>query len=324
MVYERWDYLHTAISDALGQTYRNIEVIVSDDSIDSRADRLLASVDDPRLVVRHNERTLGPGGNFVAAARSAQGEFIASLNDDDRWKPQFLQAMLDALEAEPEAVLAFCDHDVIDERGKVDRELTEATSRRYGRQRLRVGLHKPFIELALVRKSVFFANAVVVRRDALALDELARARIRGDWDEFCCYLTSRSGAGAVYVGERLAQHRSHASQLTAAGEHDHRSKLGAGESQMRSNQQYRSDERLREWWGVFDRRWAESATTVAIAHIRSGDLATGRALAKQSLGTDRTARAVVALALTYAPQAWARRIACWARRPGRRAGRSRP
>lgn len=100
--------IERTIASALGQSHREIEVLVVDDgSTDSTPDlvRAIAARDGRvRLLVQPN------GG--VARARNtaldaAQGEFVAPLDADDLWHPEKLAMQLAALDAAP-AGTALC------------------------------------------------------------------------------------------------------------------------------------------------------------------------------------------------------------------------
>lgn len=95
----RSPWLREAVESALGQSYRNCEVIVVDDSRDGAASGL-CSEDWAR---QHGERLRvtasgGTGGGAArnAGVRAARGEWIAFLDDDDGWMPQKLEKQMAA------------------------------------------------------------------------------------------------------------------------------------------------------------------------------------------------------------------------------------
>ncbi|MFB6186238.1 MAG: glycosyltransferase family 2 protein, partial [Halobacteriaceae archaeon] len=83
--YERPEYLQGAIQTALGQTYDNIEVIVVDDgSSDPYADEIVAEFPQSVTCIRHDENE-GLSAARNTGIRNANGEYVAFLDDDDRW-----------------------------------------------------------------------------------------------------------------------------------------------------------------------------------------------------------------------------------------------
>ncbi len=101
-----------ATLDALAaQTYRNLEVLISDDaSPDDTAalcDRFAAR--DARFRVIRQPRNLGWTGNVNNLLREAQGDYLVFAFHDDLLEPTYLERCVAALEANPRAVMAFTD-----------------------------------------------------------------------------------------------------------------------------------------------------------------------------------------------------------------------
>lgn len=95
----RPELLAEAIESAANQTHDAIEVVVVDDSSEMVSERVAAEWDDDLDV-----RCLSGDGEGVAAARNvglreARGEFVAHLDDDDRWLPEKTARQLRAFEA---------------------------------------------------------------------------------------------------------------------------------------------------------------------------------------------------------------------------------
>jgi glycosyltransferase involved in cell wall biosynthesis len=99
-----------AIGSAIAQSESGIEIIVSDDSPDETSAELVSGFNDERLRYRHNSPPLGVARNHWASFSESRGEFIVVLNHDDWLAPTFFERMMGAVQAEPLAVLAFCDH----------------------------------------------------------------------------------------------------------------------------------------------------------------------------------------------------------------------
>ncbi|MFZ1813072.1 MAG: glycosyltransferase family 2 protein [Rhizobiaceae bacterium] len=92
--------LRHAIGCALGQTLREIEVIVVGDCTDAETVRVISSIKDSRLrfinlPINYGEQS-GPNNIGVL---SAQGEYVAFLNHDDFWFPDHLATALTWLQA---------------------------------------------------------------------------------------------------------------------------------------------------------------------------------------------------------------------------------
>ena len=205
-------HLLAAIDSALAQTCSDIEVLVCDDSPTDSLRSVVASRPDPRLHYRHHVPALGVAANHWTAFHRARGDFIAVLNHDDWLAPEFVATLAGELQREPEAVLAFCDHWVIDNAGRRQVEESDRNSRAWGRAALRPGLHRPLGKL-LAEQTIPMAMGAVFRRDALPA--VLPADAGPAYDLWLAYLLARPGGGACYVPQRLSAWRSHASNLTS-------------------------------------------------------------------------------------------------------------
>ena len=85
-----------AVDSALGQSLREIEVIVVIDGPDETTRRVLRAIDDPRLRVVPLAKNVGLGEARRAGTDAARGPWIALLDDDDTWLPRKLEIQLDA------------------------------------------------------------------------------------------------------------------------------------------------------------------------------------------------------------------------------------
>jgi len=100
-------HLPTSVGSVLAQTFSGWELITIDDGSSDSTLAWLKSQTDARI------RTFSQANQGVSAARNAglamaHGRYVAFLDADDTWTPDFLATMLAALETVPAAVLAYC------------------------------------------------------------------------------------------------------------------------------------------------------------------------------------------------------------------------
>ena len=95
------DYLFRAVESVLEQTYRQIEVIVIDDSTDSypkRAEvaRYMANVqkDDSRVIYLQNAENIGGSLSRNRGIEVCHGQYVTFLDDDDEYKTQKIEKQL--------------------------------------------------------------------------------------------------------------------------------------------------------------------------------------------------------------------------------------
>jgi glycosyltransferase involved in cell wall biosynthesis len=210
--YRRNEYLRPALDSAVAQTYRDIEIIVSDNGPSAEVEELVRSYGDPRLRYRHNGGNIGAMRNALAAYACARGAYIVTLHDDDLWEPTYLARLVPALEADPDLTVAFADHSIMRPDGTVDERTSERNTRLWGRAGLREGVHRPFYRLAIIDRAVSIITTVYRRS---AFDWSAFPREVGPlYDFWLAYLACREGLGAYYVPERLTHYRVHPDQLS--------------------------------------------------------------------------------------------------------------
>jgi glycosyltransferase involved in cell wall biosynthesis len=83
-----------AVQSSLAQTYRDIEVVVSDDVSTDDTVENLKKIQDDRLVLFEQKQRLGLVGNFDFCLRHASGEFFLLLGDDDVLAPTAIEKLV--------------------------------------------------------------------------------------------------------------------------------------------------------------------------------------------------------------------------------------
>lgn len=90
--------LGRVIERALGQSYRNIEVIVSDNCSSDNTAEIVQSFKDSRLRYFRQENNIGANMNFNFCLNRAEGEYFLLFHDDDMIDQDFIEACISALE----------------------------------------------------------------------------------------------------------------------------------------------------------------------------------------------------------------------------------
>ena len=79
----RYQLVIKAVRSALSQTYRSIEVVVTDNSDTDQLSDMLVSISDERIRYVKNSKNIGPILNWRKALDIASGEYCMLLPDDD-------------------------------------------------------------------------------------------------------------------------------------------------------------------------------------------------------------------------------------------------
>lgn len=111
-------YIAQTIRSVLAQTYGDWEMLIVDDgSSDNSADIVRDFMaQEPRIRLLQQENA-GSAAARNAGIRAAQGRYLALLDADDLWEPEFLARQLEFMESH-DAVCVCCAYYCIDEEGK--------------------------------------------------------------------------------------------------------------------------------------------------------------------------------------------------------------
>ncbi|MEW6118579.1 MAG: glycosyltransferase [Pseudomonadota bacterium] len=195
-------HLPASVASVQAQTLGNWELIAIDDGSTDSTLAWLRAQPDPRIrVLTQDNRGVSSARNAGLAA--ATGDFLAFLDADDTWEPGFLEKMLAALDARPEAVLAYCGWQNVGLAG---------------------GRGEPFVppEYENARKAeTLFAgcrwpiHAAVVKRQAVMLAGGFDATLKNA-EDYALWLRVALGAPIVRVPEVLAYYHFHGGAQASA------------------------------------------------------------------------------------------------------------
>ncbi len=118
-VYNGSDYLKEAIDSALGQTYKDIEVIVVNDGSNDggQTEAIAKSYGDKIRYFPKENGGVASALNF--GIKSMRGEWFAWLSHDDLFSHNRIEQDLILIEKNPEAQVTFCNIKRIDSKGEI-------------------------------------------------------------------------------------------------------------------------------------------------------------------------------------------------------------
>jgi hypothetical protein len=107
-VHDRETFVARAAASVLAQRYGAWELVVVDDgSTDGTVAALASVLTDPRARLVRMPGNRGLGAALNAGLAEAKGELVAYLPSDDLWYHDHLSVLVETLDANPDAVLAF-------------------------------------------------------------------------------------------------------------------------------------------------------------------------------------------------------------------------
>ena len=118
-MYKGAAFVCETIQSVLAQTYTNWEMIIVDDCSpdDGAGIREVEKFDDPRIKLIKSKVNKGSSGARNIALHEAKGQYIAFLDSDDLWYPNYLESQFQCMK-EHDAPIVFASHRHIDETTK--------------------------------------------------------------------------------------------------------------------------------------------------------------------------------------------------------------
>ena len=118
--FNRPKYFKEALDSALSQSYRNIEVVISDNSTDDATEQLVKGYDDARIkYFRHEGFNAHDNWNFARSYNNPAAEYVNWLMDDDLFYTKKLETMIEVYRNNPDVSLVTSKRNIIDATGKI-------------------------------------------------------------------------------------------------------------------------------------------------------------------------------------------------------------
>jgi glycosyltransferase involved in cell wall biosynthesis len=180
-------YLAQAIRSILEQTYRDFELIVSDNASTDGTAEICRSFEagDRRIRYIRQPRNIGASPNFNISYALASGEYFKWAAHDDYMEPEYLAKCVEALDADPDAVLCQSLVRLIDDQDRlieIHRPIEPAAARSRPSERFAARMRNPrcldiwgLIRTKVLRDSVLIGSYVGMDR-ALLLELALRGR----------------------------------------------------------------------------------------------------------------------------------------------------
>ncbi|MFM2061632.1 MAG: hypothetical protein RLZZ507_1302 [Cyanobacteriota bacterium] len=294
-VFKRVEFLREAIESVLAQTFDSYEIIVTDDADSEAAKTICESVSRPdRVRYRSNQRRLGVALNIRVAILEARGKYVAILNDDDYWEPNFLLRLVLPLEQDSGRILAFSDHWIMLQDGKIDMQQTDRNTKIFKRDKLAEGELRNTTYLAL-NKTIPLVQSAVFRKEFLNTDLLV-SDVSGAYDFWISCLLAVSGQPFYYVAERLTRYRIHPQMETL------RPSADKFEPEVFIYRSLLAANYFPEWQKFIEQQLAYMLYRCGRARLEFNDIQQARQLFKESLRLFLSWKAFLRLSITYLPR----------------------
>jgi glycosyltransferase involved in cell wall biosynthesis len=113
--FNRARWLKDCVAAALGQSYPNFEVVVSDNASTDATPDVLRGFNHPKLRVIRQQTNNGAIWNWNACLAEAKGEYVVFVSDDERITARFLEQCTTLIRCEPQipVVITLCDVHIV-------------------------------------------------------------------------------------------------------------------------------------------------------------------------------------------------------------------
>ena len=199
--YDCAPFVREAVDSVLGQTYRDFELVVVDDGSTDGTAEVLASYDDPRMVVLTQENA-GMAAALNRGLAVARGDLVARMDGDDRSAPERLARQVAFLDAHPDVSVVGSRYRRMDVDGVPGIVV-------------RLMRHDKDLRREMYLTSPFTHGCVLMRKDAV----LAVGGYDGTlWPAEDYDLWTRIGGRLANLPDVLYDYREHASTSTLAAQ----------------------------------------------------------------------------------------------------------
>jgi glycosyltransferase involved in cell wall biosynthesis len=190
-------YLAHAVESVRLQTLTSWQLIIVDDGSTDDTPRLLHDYQDDSRILCLRQDNAGPAAARNTALAIAAGRYVAFLDADDAWPPDYLESMTAALDASAECVMAYCGWQVTDEDGRLLPQVVHVHPGQVARLRQE-----------LTWRNQIMPSGVLARRQAVEACGGFDTSLRGteDWDLFVRLMAVGEFAG---VPDVLMHYRAH-------------------------------------------------------------------------------------------------------------------
>lgn len=221
--YNSTRYLRQAIESVLGQTYRNIELVIVDDCSSDGTVAMIeeyARVDDRVRLFKRTERGGRPAVTKNTGLEHVRGSYVCFLDHDDFYHPEKVATLLDLLQKHPDCFGAFHDVNVIDGEGRFTRRYLDGfvnDARKYLTE-VEPGVHICNRDFYAFQSIHYLAVSTI--SIMIAMDRIPKGALRFDTrfkvcDDAFLWISLSLEGKMVYTEQVMGSYRLHETNITA-------------------------------------------------------------------------------------------------------------
>lgn len=160
-LYNKQDSIANSLKSVLIQQFSDFEIVVVDDGSTDRSVKEVMKISDDRIcLIRQSNAGVSAARN--RGIEEAKGEFVAFLDADDEWRPDYLTSQMAAAEKYPECAVFATNYEFRNVKGVV-----MPTILRHLPFDGETGILDNYFEVASSSHPPLWTSAVMVRRSAI-------------------------------------------------------------------------------------------------------------------------------------------------------------
>jgi len=166
--------IEKTLRSILNQTYRNLEIIIVDNTSTDNTLRILKKFKDFRIKIYRNKKNIGAEHNWTKCVKLATGNYIAVFHADDIYNHRIIEKQIKILENYPPVLAVFTMADYINNYDKI-----------IGGCNLPPELkHKNIYNFSEIFIPVLNQKNIFITPSAMVRGEIFKKCIPFDWDNF--------------------------------------------------------------------------------------------------------------------------------------------
>lgn len=200
-IYNSEKYISQTIESVLGQTYKDVEVVIVDDCSTDKSNQIIENYTKKynSIVYKRLEKNSGAAVARNKAMEIARGRYIAFLDSDDVWYPEKLEKQIELIKSN-NCAICYTAIEMIDEDGRVEkskRNIKEKIDYRF-----------------LLKNTMIATSTVLIDRRIVGRFNMPLRRSGQDYATWLMLM--RNGVYAYGINEVLVKYRRRENSLSSS------------------------------------------------------------------------------------------------------------